>query len=376
MQALPTDNTILIVAGTRPEAIKLAFVIRALKDFDVRLIATGQHLELFDAALRDAGLKPDISLDLMRPGQDPATFLARTAPQLAAAMAKIQPALVLVQGDTATAYAGALAAHRLGFPIAHVEAGLRTSRIDDPFPEELFRRAIARLATLHFAPTERAAAALLRENIKPCNIHVTGNTGIDHLFDAIKAVAPARSLPSDLNISSPFAIATVHRRENRGARLRSIGLGLERTATMLNLPIILPLHPAPELQPLRALLSGNKWISVIAPLDHASMVHLQANASLVLTDSGGLQEEAVTLGTPVVILRDETERQEAVLAGRACLAGADPDRISESAAKLLLAGRFPPSSLFGDGKAGSRIANLIADWLNGLTGTPARARLQ
>ena len=360
---------IAVIAGTRPEAIKLAPVISALRAraiADIRYIATGQHRDLFRQALSD-GPVPDIDLRLMQARQSPARFLARAAAALRDTLAETHPALVLVHGDTATAYAGAIAAYRLGIPIGHVEAGLRTSSIASPFPEEMFRRAISRLALLHFAPTPRAGAALLREGVPQSAVHVTGNTGIDRLFDALGRAEPvlppaAGEAPQAIG-AGHFGLVTIHRGENRGTTLTRIGEGLIRVATELALPLIVPLHPSPGLRPLASLINAVPAIHVRPPMDHEALAGLLRRAALVLTDSGGLQEEAVTLGTPVVILRGETERVEAVEAGRALLAGSDPALICAHARVLLRQGRFPPSAMFGDGHAAGRIAQIIEEWL-------------
>ncbi len=360
--------TVIVIAGTRPEAIKLAPVIEALRTngaCSVLFLATGQHRGLFDQAIGESGPLPDVDLGLMQVDQSPGAFLARAACRLRDEIAAVHPALVIVQGDTATAYAGAIAAHRLGYPVAHVEAGLRTASIDRPFPEELFRRAIAQLATLHFAPTERARAALLSEGVPAANIHVTGNTGIDRLFRAMKRselTASSQRILKDMG-GKRFGLATVHRRENRGQRLQQIAAGLNRVAEAFDLPIVLPLHPSPELTALITLIAENPLIHLTHPLDHDTMVQLLEQAALLLTDSGGLQEEAATLGTPTIVLRNETERAEALESGRAALADGEPEAIMTASRALLRHGRFPPSELFGDGRAGGRIAQIIADWL-------------
>lgn len=360
---------IAVIAGTRPEAIKLAPVISALRAraiADIRYIATGQHRDLFRQALSD-GPVPDIDLRLMQARQSPARFLARAAAALRDMLADMHPALVLVHGDTATAYAGAIAAYRLGIPIGHVEAGLRTSSIASPFPEELFRRAISKLALLHFAPTPRAGAALLREGVPPSAVHVTGNTGIDRLFDALRrageGLPPAAGEALQAIGAGHFGLVTIHRGENRGTTLTRIGEGLKRVATELRLPLVVPLHPSPGLRPLASLIKLVPAIHVCPPMDHEALAGLLQRAALVLTDSGGLQEEAVALGTPVVILRGETERVEAVEACRALLAGSDPTLICAHARLLLRRGRFPPSAVFGDGQAAGRIAQIIEEWL-------------
>ena len=361
--------SIAIVAGTRPEAIKLLPVIEALKkdgNFSLHFIATGQHRALFDQAMKSGGPSPDIDLGLMQADQPVGEFLARAAGALREAIAALDPGLVIVQGDTTTAYAGALAAYRLGCPLAHVEAGLRTASIDSPFPEELFRRAISRLSTLHFAPTELARDMLVHEGVARSAVHVTGNTGIDHLFQVMARPRLTNTATRLLKITGggPFALATVHRRGNRGAGMSALARGFAQVAQGCGLPIILPRHPAPGLQSLEDMLSEQEHIHVIPPLDPDSFVQLLARAALAMTDSGGVQEEAVTLGTPVVVLRDETERSEAVTAGRAMLAGNDPGAMLRTARIMLDQGRFPPSTIFGDGAAGIRIAHIIKSWFD------------
>lgn len=343
-------------------------MISALRDNGhafLHVIATGQHRLLFDQVAEN-GLTPDVDLGLMQAGGSTARFLGRAALGLHDALSHADPALVVVQGDTASAYAGALAAFRLGIPIAHVEAGLRTASIAAPFPEELFRRAIARLATIHFAPTLRARDALLCEGISGASIHVTGNTGIDSLFERLarrQTSTPTATALIDAVKQGPFGLVTVHRGENRGRRLNAIATGLKRVAEALSLPLILPLHPSPALYPLDAALRPHALIHIVPPLDHDSMIGLLERAVLVLTDSGGLQEEAAALGTPMVVLRNETERVEAVEAGRAALAGANAEAILDAADAMLAHGRFPRSDLFGDGNASVRIAAIIGEWL-------------
>lgn len=359
--------TIAVIAGTRPEAVKLWPVVVALRRTtiaEIRLIATGQHRALFDQILP---VMPDIDLNLMQPGDTPGRFLARAASALHDVLQRMEPALVVVQGDTATAYAGAIAAFRLGIAIAHVEAGLRTASIAEPFPEELFRRAITRLAALHFAPTKEARQALLNEGVPAGTVHVTGNTGLDELRNALTEGAGLTSEATALLQQfgkARFGIATVHRRENRNGRLESIAKGLSRTTRELHLPLILPLHPAPDLAELQTKLSDNPLIHVIPPIDHQTMAQLLMRAALVLTDSGGLQEEAAALGTPVVVLRAQTERMEAVKDGRSLLAGSDADAIVSASTEMLKRGRLPPSRLFGDGRSAPRIAEIIGGWLN------------
>lgn len=353
---------IAVIAGTRPEAIKLAPVVHALRretPFAVRVIGTGQHRALFDTAAAGSGLAVDGDLDLIRPGQTPAALLARALPTLQDALIAMRPTRVVVQGDTASAYAGAVAASALGIPVAHVEAGLRTGHLADPFPEELFRRAIGRIADLHLAPTMRALEALRAENIAADRIVVTGNSGIDGLM----AIRPDRTVAAALleqgGARRPLMLATVRRRESRGERLGQIIEGLRKTATALGGTMLLPLHPSPALVPLARHLKAHPGISIVDPLPHPVIRALLDEADLVLTDSGGLLEEAATLGVPTVVLRATTERGEAVDAGRAILA-TKSDAILRAARAMLAKGRMPRSDLFGDGNAGPRIARAIA----------------
>jgi len=367
--------SIAIVLGTRPEALKLAPVVDALCARGVRplLISTGQHRDLLDRATADAGLMPDIDLGLMRPGQGTGALLADAAHGLLTLFRCQRPAMVIVQGDTASAYAGALAAARIDCPITHVEAGLRTGRLDDPWPEELFRRAITALTSLHCAPTPLAARTLVREGVAPSAVHVTGNSAIDRLMKARAAAATANGAANGTGrdagqelmtrFGGRFALATIHRRENHG-RIDALADALHRVGRHHCLPVLVPIHPSPAMERLRALLRGSDMVHPLPPLDHGTMVTLLSRAVLVLTDSGGLQEEAVTLGTPLVILRDVTERAEAVRAGRARLAGADPAAILDASSSALVAGRFAPCTLFGDGRAGLRIASLVLGWLD------------
>jgi UDP-N-acetylglucosamine 2-epimerase (non-hydrolysing) len=236
---------------------------------------------------------------------------------------------------------------------------LRTGRLDDPFPEEMFRRAIGRVARLHLAPTTRARGALIAEGVDPASIVVTGNSGIDGLLALAPDQAAAEMLIGAGERRNPLMIATVHRRESRGGRLLLIAEGLARTATALGGRMIVPLHPSPDLAPLADRLRGHPGITITAPQPHAVVRGLLDRAALVLTDSGGLLEEAATLGVPTVILRAVSERAEAVDAGRAMFAVEDPDQVVEAARRMLAKGRMAPSTLFGDGRAGDRIAAAV-----------------
>ena len=389
-----------VVLGTRPEVIKLAPVVRLARqradEFHVRLLLTGQHRELADRLMDEFGLEADVDLDLMRRHHGLAPMAAECLRGLGAVLASDPPDWVLVQGDTTTTFAGALAAFYNRIRVGHVEAGLRTGCPNSPFPEEMNRRLTTSLAELHFAPTETARANLLEQGVAPGVIVVTGNTGIDSLFEVRRRLAgettpesmhAMRSMqalePPTMQSISPvpatrrYALVTVHRRENHGPALARICDGLlallDRHA---DLGIVLPVHPSPQVQGVVCARLGRHPRVVLAePLGHAAFVQRLVGAALVLTDSGGVQEECAALGKPVLVLRDDTERQEAVDAGVAMLVGTAPQRIVDAASKVLSDAEVydrmaQPSLAFGDGRASAR----ILDALKRHTSTPASRR--
>ena len=367
-----SDGAFLFVAGTRPEAVKLSPVILALRRRGraTFLVATGQHRELFHEALAGFGLAADADLAIMRSAQSPADVIGALVPALTALCDRMRPAAVIVQGDTATAFAGAQAAAYARRPLVHVEAGLRSGQAE-PFPEEMHRRAIAQIADLHFAPTPGAAAALLREGIAASVIHMTGNTGIDALRhvearlagDAVLSAALAARF-SAIDFRRPLIVATVHRRENHGARLESV------LAALLELSgeaeIVVPVHPHPAVAgPVLAALGGRPGIHLLPPLGFPAFIWLLGRATLALTDSGGVQEEAPALGVPVLVLRDVTERPEGIDAGNARLVGTARHEILAAVRGLLgdsrAIGRMGEAALpYGSGDAAVRIAAILA----------------
>ncbi len=368
--ALPGEIYVF-VAGTRPEAVKLAPIILALRAQDraTVLVATGQHRQLFDEALSAFGLTADCNLDVMRASQSPADVVGTLIPLLMAEIARRRPAVVIVQGDTATAFAGAIAASYAGVPLAHVEAGLR-SGMREPFPEEMHRRVIAQLADLHFAPTPAAVAALHREGIATSATHMTGNTGIDalHQMQARLAASPAmRAALSQrfaaIDPSRPLLLVTVHRRENHGTRLAAILAALAVLAR--DAEIVLPVHPHPAVAgPVHAALGGQRGIHLLPPLDYPAFVWLMQRATLVLTDSGGIQEEAPALGLPVLVLRDVTERREGLDSGNARLIGTDTAAILAAVDSLLgdtsAIGQMAEATMpYGSGDAAQRIVDVL-----------------
>ncbi|HWL48171.1 MAG TPA: UDP-N-acetylglucosamine 2-epimerase (non-hydrolyzing), partial [Sphingomonadaceae bacterium] len=303
---------LLILFGTRPEAIKLLPVIRDLRRRDgvsVRLCATGQHRDLLDQVLAQGGIAPDIDLALMRPDQTLDTLMARLLSGIGSVLDAERPDRVVVQGDTATALAGALAAHHRRIAISHVEAGLRSGNMLHPWPEESYRRMIAVLADQHFAPTRRAADALHREGVAPAAIHVTGNTVIDALLWVRDQIAAQPRLAGGVDAVMARArgrrliLVTTHRRENRGDGTMAIAEALRRIARRDDVVVALPVHPHPRTrEAIARTLGANPRIALLPPLDYPHFVRLLGAAYLVLTDSGGVQEEAPALGKPVLVL--------------------------------------------------------------------------
>ncbi len=365
------EQSYAVVAGTRPEAIKLSPLILELRarGAEVTLISTGQHRELLHRAFDVFGLKPDHDLGVMRTVQTPADLLGRLTPQLAETLSGLAPDAVIVQGDTATCLAGALAAAYARLPLVHIEAGLRTGN-SEPFPEEMHRKLVAQIACLHCAPTSAAATALRSEGIAASAIHVTGNTGIDALLHVHRRLSGDAALTKTIAArfaaidgSRPLILATVHRRENHGHRLASIAAALADLAN--DADIVVPVHPHPAVAvALRSRLTGVAGVHLLPPLDYPAFVWLLGQATLVLTDSGGVQEEAPALGVPVFVLRDVTERAEGVDTGNARLIGTDRTAITRTVRALLndhaVFGRMAEPALpYGTGDAASRITNIL-----------------
>ncbi|HBK57611.1 MAG TPA: UDP-N-acetylglucosamine 2-epimerase (non-hydrolyzing) [Xanthomonadales bacterium] len=357
---------ILVAVGTRPEAIKMAPVIAALRATDwaeVRVLATAQHRGMLDQVLDLFGIVPDVDLDIMRPNQSLPELTARLLARLDEVLAAQAPDAVLVQGDTTTVMAVALAAFYRRIPVGHVEAGLRTGDMDNPFPEEMNRVVASRLARWHFAPTEGARSNLIREGLADAAIHVTGNTVIDALLDVSRR-SPV--VPIDLPDGARLILVTAHRRENFGAPLASM-LAAIRTLVERHpdVHVLYPVHPNPNVEgPARALLAGIDRVTLCPPLDYLPFVAAMQHAHLILTDSGGVQEEAPALGKPVLVMRRETERPEAVAAGVVKLVGCECDAIVAEAGRLLddpaaYAAMARGVSPYGDGRAASRIAEVL-----------------
>ncbi|MBI1813386.1 MAG: UDP-N-acetylglucosamine 2-epimerase (non-hydrolyzing) [Deltaproteobacteria bacterium] len=369
-----TARKILVVFGTRPEAIKLAPVIAALRTVaDVHVCVTAQHRQMLDQVLRAFAIQPDRDLNVMRAGQDLTDITAAVLSGIRDVLADERPDLVVVQGDTTTTMAVALGAFYARVPVAHVEAGLRTGDPASPFPEEINRRVTTVLADLHFAPTNGARDNLLAEGIAPDRITVTGNTGIDALLATTGRLARgeiAVQLPDAVEQVSRgrrMILVTGHRRESFGAGFLNICRALRQIAAEHpDVALVYPVHLNPNVrEPVHRLLSGVPSIALIEPLDYLPFVALMQRAVILLTDSGGVQEEAPSLGTPVLVMREKTERPEGITAGVATLVGTDPARICGEVDRLLRersagAQSSAKANPYGDGRAAERIATAVA----------------
>lgn len=361
---------VLSVFGTRPEAIKMAPVVLALRalgdEVESRVCVTAQHREMLDDVLRLFRIEPDHDLDVMRPGQSPTAVAAEILHRLEPVLEVERPDWVLVQGDTTTAAIASLAAFYAGARVGHVEAGLRSGEPREPFPEELNRRVAAVIADLHFAPTAGARANLLREGVPAEAIVVTGNPVIDALQHAVSIADGESDLPAGLDSGERVVLVTAHRRESFGRPIESICAAIWSLANRYpDVRFVFPVHPNPAVSDVvNASLAGVPGVTLLAPLSYLELIRLLRRAYLVLTDSGGLQEEAPSLGKPVLCLRDVTERVEGVAAGTVRLIGTDPVRIVEETARLLdsaaehdrMAQAVNP---YGDGRAAGRIVEAL-----------------
>jgi len=364
---------VMVIIGTRPEAIKLAPVVLELgrhrAHFETQICVTGQHREMLDQMLRVFGLRPHHDLGVMKAGQDLAEVTAACLTGLGRVMRDERPDLVLVQGDTTTTLAAALAAYYYRIPVGHIEAGLRTGKKYDPFPEEVNRRVATHLSDFHFAPTEDARSNLLLEGVSPGNISVTGNTVVDALLLTQARLAEEPSLAVDeLGPTDGLRIilVTAHRRESFGLPFRRICEAVRALAERRrDVLVVYPVHLNPNVQgPVREILNGLPNVKLLAPLDYVSFVACMQRAYILLTDSGGIQEEGPSLGKPVLVMREVSERPEAIAAGTACLAGTDPDGIVGTVCSLLDdAARYQRMTSgpnpYGDGHAAERIVQFL-----------------
>jgi UDP-N-acetylglucosamine 2-epimerase (non-hydrolysing) len=363
---------VVVIFGTRPEAIKVAPVIKALREdprFELVTVATAQHRHMLDQVVKIFDIVPDVDLDLLTPRQTLGGMTERLLGLLGPLLPRLRPDLVLVQGDTTTAFVAALAAYYNRVPVAHLEAGLRTGDIWSPYPEEANRRLIAALTALHLAPTPASAANLLAEALPGHRVVVTGNTVIDALLWAVGTCRgygdPALA---DLDAhADPVLLVTAHRRESWGRPLEQVGTALAQLAAAEpGLRIVVPVHRNPVVrEALLPRLAGHPTITVVEPLDYAGFCQLMNRSHIILTDSGGVQEEGPSLGKPVLVMRDTTERPEGIAAGTARLVGTEPAVIVKEVRSLLhdriayecMAGAVNP---YGDGRAAERVVAALA----------------
>lgn len=364
---------VAIVIGTRPEAIKMAPVVLELRGHRDRLetmvVATAQHRDMLDQVLKIFSIEPDVDLDLMREDQGLADLTARLLISLEALWRRTSPDVVLVQGDTTSIFAAGLAAYYLKIPIGHIEAGLRTRDKYAPFPEEMNRRLVDAMADYHFAPTEQSRKNLLSEGVPDDRIYITGNTGIDALLLTLERIRITGFVPSELDPAvferKKLILVTAHRRESFGDGFVSICAALKALASSCpDAAIVYPVHPNPNVKgPVLDHLDGIANIHLTVPLDYQSFVYVMARADVILTDSGGIQEEAPSLGKPVLVMRDVTERTEAVDVGVAELVGTETSRIIERTVEILVRPKTirPGGNPFGDGRAAERIVRVILE---------------
>ena len=367
---------VLTVIGTRPEAIKLAPVVLELERRPDRFVSqvcvTAQHREMLDQAIALFGITPAYDLSIMSPGQTLAQVTARAMEGLDRVLSQDKPDLVLTQGDTTTSFCGALAGYYHRIPVGHIEAGLRTGDKYAPFPEEVNRRLVGQIADWHFAPTEHARQALLREGVPESSVFVTGNTVIDALLwvrDRVRATRP--ELPDGLSESldsHQVILVTAHRRESFGQGFVNICQAIREVADAFpNVVFVYPVHLNPNVrEPVNRILGGHPRIHLIEPLTYAPFVWLMDRATIVLTDSGGVQEEAPSLGKPVLVMRETSERPEGIAAGNAVLVGVQKERIVEGLTELLQnpskrANMTAINSPYGDGTAAQRIVRILAE---------------
>jgi UDP-N-acetylglucosamine 2-epimerase (non-hydrolysing) len=380
----PRVFTVLLAFGTRPEAIKLAPVYNEMRTRadGIRLVCcvTGQHRELLDRVVTIFGMHIDYDLDIIIQNQDLFHITSSVLKRMKDVLLREKPDLVVVQGDTSSAFASALAAFYLRIPIAHVEAGLRSYDRFQPYPEEVNRRFISNIADLHFCPTTRAAQQLLAEKTDPRSIHITGNTSVDALLAAVKLGKKPEQYSTRYFLPplprGRMILVTGHRRENFGQGLANLCLALlDLVRKFDDVTVVYSVHPNPNVrEPVEKLLSDHHRIRLIPPPDYFVFVGLMNEAFLIITDSGGIQEEAPSLKKPVLVARAVTERPEAVDAGLAVVVGTDRDRIVREASRLLndpqhYASMVANLNPFGDGRAAERITNAILGFLTDRSGT-------
>ena len=369
-------KNVLVVFGTRPEAIKMAPVVKACKarpELEVKVCVTAQHRQMLDQVMEIFGLKADFDLNVMAPNQTLADVTCKVLKGMEGVFAEWKPDMILVQGDTTTVMAAAMSAFYHKIAIGHVEAGLRTGNLYSPWPEEANRLLAGCLANQHYAPTPRSRDNLLKENKDPKTVFVTGNTVIDALHEAVRIMDGDEALKARLAAQFPFldptkrlVLVTGHRRENFGDGFIHICNAIRRVAERPDVQVVYPMHMNPNVRkPVNEILGGLANVHLIEPLDYLSFLYMMRHSYLIMTDSGGVQEEAPSLGKPVIVMRDTTERPEAVDAGTVILAGTETDAMASAAARLLADCDFYDKMAravnpYGDGLASRRIAELVA----------------
>jgi UDP-N-acetylglucosamine 2-epimerase (non-hydrolysing) len=360
---------IMAIFGTRPEAVKMAPLVQALKNnpqFETILTVTAQHREMLDQVLELFNLVPDEDLNLMEPGQTLQRLTGRVIEALTPILEKHKPDLVLVHGDTTTTFAASLAAFYLQIPVGHVEAGLRTPEIYNPFPEEMNRRLTSQITKLHFAPTQTAKNNLLKDGINPNDIYLTGNTVIDALLETAAKIPDTQQ-----NLNQKQILVTAHRRENWGEPMAAIARSILRLVNDFDdVSVLFPIHKNPIVrETVQGIINNHPKVTFVEPLDYEPFVKAMKESYLIMTDSGGVQEEAPSLGKPVLVLRTTTERPEAVEAGTVALVGIDEENIYQAASKLITDSKHYTQMAqavnpYGDGLACGRIIEAITGYFN------------
>ena len=370
---MSAKRKIMFVFGTRPEAVKLAPVIKAVENehgaLTAKVVTTGQHREMLDQVLDVFKIAPDHDLNIMEEDQTVEATVVKCLQKLAPVMSREKPDMVLVQGDTSTTFAASLTAYYHKVPVGHVEAGLRTFDRYNPFPEEMNRKLTTAIAELHFTPTQASKTNLLSENVPAAKIFMTGNTVIDALFEAVKAKVDLSKRGLTLDPARKTVLVTIHRRESFGEPLNDMLLALKELANKYadSVDVIFPVHRNPKVKgPVNEILGGVRNVVLLEPLDYLSFVHLMKASYIILTDSGGIQEEAPSLGVPVLVLREVTERPEGVAAGCVKVVGTDKKNIVMEASRLIdNAGEHDRMSRaknpYGDGRASERIVKILLD---------------
>lgn len=371
---------ILVVFGTRPEAIKMAPVVKELlkkSENTVRICVTAQHRQMLDQVMKLFGITADYDLNLMQPKQDLTDITRRVLQGMRDVFSQWRPDLVLVHGDTSTSMAASLSSFYHQIPVGHIEAGLRTGNMYSPWPEEINRKITGHIAEIHFSPTDTSRQNLLREGISDTKIHVVGNTVIDALLEISRCIKSESNLRHELKLHFPFInenkkiiLVTGHRRENFGDGFENICAALADIAKRQDIQIIYPVHPNPNVQePVKRALGNCQNVYLIPPQDYLPFVYLMLNSTLILTDSGGIQEEAPSLGKPVLVMRETTERPEAVIAGTVKLVGTDQKRIVQETLRLLddpyaYQEMQQTHNPYGDGLSAQKICNTLSQWFS------------